>query len=192
MSEKTQCSLGRIKYEFFHGYVLTCAYWIPVGCYHEGGKPSSSHGGSRMFKIEHTEPPALTQAFAEASRRHGHYGNTRGAAHEQRFVEIIAARFRARWFRSVRRAKKYEDQNGIDAVIQTTIGPLYVQVKSSPGSARRFYRKKRRARIAVILVRETLSDNDIAEAATKKLHALFHHINRLRNNRRAKIKNAVS
>lgn len=141
-----------------------------------------------MFRFDNTEPPALTQAYCEASRLSGRYGNTRGRAHEERFVEIVATRFQAKWFRSVRRASKREDQRGIDAVIDTSIGPLYVQVKSSPGGMRRFVQKKRRARVTVNIVRETLSDHEVTEAVQRKLNALFHHIYELRGKRRAKRK----
>ncbi len=137
-----------------------------------------------MLKRYEREPAALTRAFTEAQRSSGLHGNARGKHHEARLLMVIEIHFRARWYVKARRATKREDQSGIDIVVESSIGPLYVQVKSSPGAAREFSYRRRRARITVVVVNERFTDLEILKNVGQKLHSLFKHIVDLRRGRR--------
>ncbi len=145
-----------------------------------------------MLKRYEGEPVALTRAFTGAHRSKGLHGMARGKHHEARLLMVIEIHFRARWYVKARRAPKREDQSGIDIVVESSIGPLYVQVKSSPGAAREFSYRRRRARITVVVVNECFTDLEILKNVEQKLHMLFRHILAVRRGRRRKKRASVS
>jgi hypothetical protein len=67
--------------------------------------------------------------------------------------------------RSVRRATKAEDHAGIDVVIESDVGKLFVQVKSSRGGKAAFLERRHSARVAIVVVHVT----DSREALLRKL-----------------------
>jgi hypothetical protein len=54
--------------------------------------------------------------------------------------------------RSVRAATRREDHRGIDVVIESDVGKLFVQVKSSIAAKAKFEGRRRSARIVVVVV----------------------------------------
>jgi hypothetical protein len=69
--------------------------------------------------------------------------------------------------KSARKATRDEDADGIDVVIESDVGKLFVQVKSSRGGKAAFAEKRRRARIAVVVARTA----DTQEALLRKVVA---------------------
>lgn len=63
--------------------------------------------------------------------------NERGAWNERRVLHVLSSDVPA-WVRSARAATKAEDRKGIDVVVDTDVGMLYLQVKSSRKGAERF------------------------------------------------------
>jgi hypothetical protein len=91
----------------------------------------------------------------------GHVSNERGQVSERRLVDAVQnlATLGAQglntgraWITSVRLATKAEDACGIDVVVETDVGPLYLQSKSSPKEAQRFRQKKRSRLIVAVVV----------------------------------------
>jgi len=77
----------------------------------------------------------------------------RGRSSEQRLLEACQLDKRPTWMLSARAGTRDEDARGIDVVLDTDVGKLYVQVKSSKTGGRHFKERKRSARIAVVVVR---------------------------------------
>lgn len=86
----------------------------------------------------------------------GQTENHKGFSAEERALGILLFHYpKEPWIRFPRKATREEDTlMGIDLVVETVdIGKLFLQIKSSEGAKRRFYQKKRRAMIAVVVVR---------------------------------------
>lgn len=67
----------------------------------------------------------------------GHAGNDRGAWNERRVLNALSSEPPA-WVLETRAGTTDEDRRGIDVVVSTDVGPLYLQVKSSRKGAERF------------------------------------------------------
>lgn len=73
-----------------------------------------------------------------------------------------------------------EDHSGIDVVATSDVGPLFIQVKSSPIGRLQFeekYRQLERKRprlpiVEVVIVNDKLTDEEILHDCLGKLHAL--------------------
>lgn len=63
----------------------------------------------------------------------GYVNQVRGGTNELRFFQAIQSPSWSKpsWYRSVRRATQDEDSRGIDAIAQTDIGSIEIQIKSS-------------------------------------------------------------
>lgn len=66
------------------------------------------------------------------------HGALRGRRSEQAVINAARHSTMPAWIRSVRAAYHWEDAQGIDVVVETDDGELYLQVKSSPKGAARF------------------------------------------------------
>ena len=76
----------------------------------------------------------------------------RGRAGERHVLAACALRARPAWMRSVRAATRREDHHGIDVVIESDVGKLFVQVKSSLVGKAKFERRRRSVRVVVVVV----------------------------------------
>lgn len=78
----------------------------------------------------------------------------KGATAEQKVLASLNRASRPWWIEHVRQARTGEDHSGIDVVVGTPLGPLFLQVKSSATGALKW--RERHARdvrpIAVIIV----------------------------------------
>lgn len=77
--------------------------------------------------------------------------NARGEYNEQRVFDSVA-KLGLEWVKGARRATPEEDAKGVDIIVDTDVGPLFLQVKSSRMYSREFERKKRSKLIAVVAV----------------------------------------
>jgi hypothetical protein len=82
----------------------------------------------------------------------GRVAHKRGRENEARVLDACQLPSRPVWMHSARAATREEDADGIDVVIESDIGKLYVQVKSSRGGKAAFLQKRRRALVAVVVV----------------------------------------
>jgi hypothetical protein len=89
----------------------------------------------------------------------------RGRTNEARVLEALALPARPTWMLSVRKGTKSEDHAGIDVVVDSDVGKLFVQVKSSRGGKVAFLGRRRSARIAIVVVHVT----DSPEALLRKV-----------------------
>lgn len=81
----------------------------------------------------------LRKSFRKIRSLIGKIGNQRGLRNEQRFFKAIA-NFpeKPRWWLDVREKTPEEDQKGIDAVVTTDVGKLFLQIKSSLRGKKKF------------------------------------------------------
>jgi hypothetical protein len=93
----------------------------------------------------------------------------RGRTNEARVIEALALPTRPAWMRAARKATKSEDHAGIDVVVESDVGKLYVQVKSSPGGKAAFLERRRSARIAIVVVHVTDSPETLLRKVVGEL-----------------------
>lgn len=74
--------------------------------------------------------------------RDGDAARAVGDVHERQVLDIAKVALHGRpWIRSVRLSTLEEDRRGIDIVVETDLGDIYVQVKSSEGGANKYRRQ---------------------------------------------------
>lgn len=95
----------------------------------------------------------------------GKIAHQRGRTSEQRVLEACQLPARPGWMKSARAATRTEDHDGIDVVVESDVGKLFVQVKSSRRGKADFEEKRRRARVAVVVV----GAGDAAEKVLRKV-----------------------
>lgn len=79
------------------------------------------------------------------------------------------------WIRSTRKATKEEDAQGIDFVIETDKGAVYLQVKSSKAAAEKFVKRHSAARhlvIAAIVVLDATTPENLRKQVLYRLTML--------------------
>lgn len=121
--------------------------------------------------LEHTTTPLLAEAFerikTETNLQRGHAANLKGRLAEER---ALAAAFIAcekeSWLYVARAATRTEDADGIDIVVYSEVGKLFLQVKSSHYGARRFRYKRPSAKVMVVIIEPEMS----AEKVMNKVH----------------------
>ena len=88
----------------------------------------------------------------EIKRLMGRLALERGRAGERHVLAACTLAARPAWMRRVRAATRDEDRHGIDVVIESDVGKLFVQVKSSLAGKEAFEARRRHARIVVVVV----------------------------------------
>ncbi len=83
----------------------------------------------------------------------GKLGSERGRGNERRVFEACQLPSRPKWMQAARRSTRAEDHDGIDLVIESDVGKLYVQVKSSRRGKAEFEQRRRRARVVVVMAK---------------------------------------
>lgn len=76
------------------------------------------------------------------------------------------------WVKGARLATPAEDQAGIDIVVTTPTGELYVQVKSAVLAARRWRKKYPNLKAGVVVVRRAATDAEVRTAVSSTLITL--------------------
>ncbi len=79
----------------------------------------------------------------------GKLGHERGRANERLVLEACLLPQRPAWMKSARAGTRAEDHEGIDVVVESDVGKLFVQVKSSRTGKAAFAERRRRAHVAV-------------------------------------------
>lgn len=82
----------------------------------------------------------------------GNVANERGKKNEDRALEACLSERRPAWMQSARASTHEEDASGIDVVVESDVGKLFVQVKSSRRGKAEFGSHRRRALIGIIVV----------------------------------------
>ena len=132
-----------------------------------------------------TWPSQLEAAFSRARQLEnitsGHRSGEKGRLAEERCVNIVA-RLSAKLphITSVRLATEKEDARGIDVVVETDLGKLYLQVKSSHYGAHKYRRKRPNAKTIVIVIPGEMSDDKLQNVIADRLGCLRKLIKRLR------------
>lgn len=88
----------------------------------------------------------------QVARGLGDLARVRGAVNEGAALRAaMSAPTRIRWVTAARAATPDEDRRGIDIVVTTTLGALWLQVKSSPLAARAWAAKNGHKMIEVVV-----------------------------------------
>ena len=115
----------------------------------------------------------------------GEIGNQRGIRNEQRFFRAIADfPDKPHWWLGVREKTPEEDQKGIDAVVTADVGKLFLQIKSSLRGKKKFEKKVRRSPIAVIVIQNQGTDEEICQKAIEAISLVRDQILKKRNQKR--------
>lgn len=101
----------------------------------------------------------------------GHVANLRGKTNETRVLHVISDSTPA-WVEKVRSANPEEDAKGVDVVVYTDVGKLFLQVKSSKAGIKAYSEKKRRSMIGVVLCHHRISDERLRKSVYRELAKL--------------------
>lgn len=107
-------------------------------------------------------------------------GLVRGARHEDRALEALRT-YGVPWIKSVRHADDSEERRGIDIVVETDVGKIFVQVKSSRRglAGHREKHGRSRTRILVVIVNEGMTNLDVANIVrgfvTRERQVIMNH-----------------
>ncbi|MBI5654883.1 hypothetical protein HZC53_04510 [Candidatus Uhrbacteria bacterium] len=93
--------------------------------------------------------PNNTGQTTRRSRHDAQYGRTK----EKAAMCALGLRELPPWLKSYRRANLKEDLEGKDLVIETTAGPIFIQIKSSAEECFRFRQKPRNFIYDVVLIK---------------------------------------
>jgi hypothetical protein len=103
----------------------------------------------------------------------GHAANERGAHNEGRVLEAVERlATELDWISGGRKGTEEEDAAGVDVVVETDVGPLYLQVKSSKFGAGSFKEKRRRPKWLGVVVVGSVNDRALRRRVTAALHPL--------------------
>ncbi len=98
----------------------------------------------------------------------------RGRANEQRALTILRNTTFPAWVHGVRAGTPEEDARGIDLVVDSTVGPLYLQIKSSVRGREKFFEMGYRDRIGVVIVNDRVQDWRLRVRLVKTIERLWH------------------
>ncbi len=132
-----------------------------------------------------TWPPELAAAFEKAQQREnettGQRANEKGRLAERRcLASVLNLTSRSTWIYEARLATLKEDARGIDVVVETDLGKLYLQVKSSHYGAHKYRRKRPHAKTIVIIIPSDMTDAKLQNAVVDRLNCLRKQIKKLR------------
>jgi hypothetical protein len=132
-----------------------------------------------------TWPPELTAAFLRAQELEnvtvGQRANEKGHLAERRCLQSVNELcVRYPWIYGARLANLKEDSRGIDVVVETDLGKLYLQVKSSHYGAHKYRRKRPHAKTIIIIIPSDMTDAKLQNAVVDRLNCLRKHIKKLR------------
>jgi hypothetical protein len=96
----------------------------------------------------------------------------RGMRNEQRVLFACQNPNRPAWMLEARLSTKEEDRDGIDIVITSDIGKLFVQVKSSTRGRELFTARRRRARVAIVIAHHDDTETDLLHKVVSELTQL--------------------
>lgn len=137
---------------------------------------------------ERVMSPLLAEAFAyikeERNQRWGRASNQKGEVAEWRCRQAASELCDLHtWLQSARRASRQEDARGIDVVVESDIGLLYIQVKSSRFCARKFRQKRPNSKAIVVIITPDMDDAKVRNKVYDALCRLRQHFmkKRLRN-----------
>lgn len=132
-----------------------------------------------------TWPPPLVEAFLRAQQienyNTGHRANEKGKLAELRCLNAVSELIGiCSWIHHVRLATSKEDARGIDVVVETDVGKLYLQVKSSHNGARKYRYKRPRAKTIILIIMPEMSNEKIFNTVQVRLGCLRKHFKKIR------------
>ena len=112
------------------------------------------------------------------------HGFEKGVAAERRFFGVCARKkgegaFPS-WLVGVRMSTTIEDSNGIDAVAETDIGIVPIQIKSSEAGRRLFRKKDKWRHIICIVVNQAATNDDIFNEMLSEVEYIWDNMRRAR------------
>ena len=108
----------------------------------------------------------------EVRRVLGRLGNERGAHAERVVVDALNSCWRPKWVKGARLASKELDHKGVDVVVSTDVGDLYLQVKASKREVQRRRAEYEAKSIAIVWARPLDSIDVVCTRAAGELARL--------------------
>ncbi len=110
-------------------------------------------------------------------QKEGRRGAIKGARNELAVVHALSDGLTPVWLLGARICTEEEDAQGIDVVVETDIGPVYLQVKSSYDNAKKFLRRWPQRNVGMVVVRpqddqETIFNKALDSAAKQRSQVL--------------------
>ena len=98
---------------------------------------------------------------------------SRGFWTEERFMRAIenSNGNAPDWLKGISKSTKEEDQKGIDFIIHTSFGNIFVQVKTSENGANIFKKRKRNFRIIVLVIKINYDEEKIRNISFPAIQA---------------------
>ena len=100
---------------------------------------------------------------------------SRGFQNEERFMRAIenGNGNNPNWYNGVSKATTEQDQRGIDFIIHTSFGNIFVQIKSSEMGAKKFLNKPRNQnfRIVVLVIKNDYDEENIRSISFTAIQA---------------------
>ncbi len=118
------------------------------------------------------EPAQRSRLGGLRSEEERAIARARGRRSEERALAACRSAARPSWIKTARPAAHDEDHAGIDLVLETDVGRLFVQVKSSMTGKAKFESVRRKHRIAVVVVRDGDSDARLLAQVSASVGAL--------------------
>lgn len=107
----------------------------------------------------------LKKTVSERNLILGRLANERGRKAERRFNKVVqAARLSGNlpvWWKEERDGTKEEDKRGIDKMVKTDVGLIFIQIKSSLRRKQEFIKNRRATFIAVVVIQATETDRTV-------------------------------
>jgi hypothetical protein len=129
----------------------------------------------------------LDMLAKERRRNEGAKGQLRGHTAEMRVLTLLRSSL-PRGITDVRLSSRREDAKGIDIVLTSSAGYLFLQIKCSNGGKRSFAKKHRRPIIAVVVVSKDINDDGLYRILNSKIQNLRRTIHKIRRKQHQKKK----
>lgn len=75
------------------------------------------------------------------------------------------------WYNGISKATDEQDETGIDFIIHTAHGNIFIQIKSSQTGANNFLKKRREFRIIVLVIKSDQNEENIRDVSFAAIQA---------------------
>ena len=88
---------------------------------------------------------------------------SRGFQNEERFKKAIenGNGNNPTWYKGISWTTKKDDRKGIDFIVHTVFGDIFIQIKSSEAGAKKFLKKTRNFRILLLVIKSDYKEEEI-------------------------------
>lgn len=109
----------------------------------------------------------------------GRKGNLKGSIAETRAVGLLSSLVeisKPGWLLDVKRAPLWLDRRGVDVIVLTDVGELYLQIKSSQAGAKKFRKKKRSLMVETVVIGPDDLDNEVKQRLVEAIQHMRRYL----------------